>query len=96
MHFRIGAHGRHFDVTLFVAFDQTVPALVPLFTDPPREVFGAHQAIRPAETVTGTVKHLRTGQSDGPIVATGSLLADTTYGYRFTRIHRSSRTDEKT
>jgi len=46
---RVGAHGGHLDVTLFVAFDQTVPALVPLFADSSREVFGAHQAIEAAE-----------------------------------------------
>lgn len=35
-------------MTLLVALDQTVPALVPLFADAPREVFGAHQAIETA------------------------------------------------
>lgn len=44
----VGAHGGHLDVTLLVALDQTVPALVPLFADAPREVFGAHQAIETA------------------------------------------------
>lgn len=48
MNFRVGAHGRHFDVTLLVAFDQTVPALVSLFADASREVFRAHQAVEAA------------------------------------------------
>jgi len=48
MNFRIGAHGRHFYVTFFVTFYQTVPALVSLLANSSREVFGAHQAIEAA------------------------------------------------
>lgn len=48
MNFWIGAHHRHLDVTFLVAFDQTVPALVPLFADTPREVPRAHQAVEAA------------------------------------------------
>lgn len=52
MNFRVGAHGRHLDVTLFVAFDQTIPALVSLFADASREELGAHQAVEAAAEQT--------------------------------------------
>lgn len=48
MKFRVSAHGQNFDVTLLVAFDQTVPALIPLFANTPRKIFSAYQAIEAA------------------------------------------------
>lgn len=50
----IRANGRHLDVTLLVAFDQAVPALVALFTDASREIFAAHQTIETAARETRT------------------------------------------